>query len=470
MNGNRTICRIFLVLCVAFATALPIKAAHAAGPATPPHSRHFENPYLSLQILPGWTIAPPNQHVGDCCTLTITNGRYVLSINPLFSHASGISGGRFSEILRDQSSVQAVMGDVDEPAMGSECSLMPMPETRVSRAITLQNLYTDPTKAVGNQYGCHFPVKPSPVWFASFFSGEGPETEYKITLTYDSTDINALPRKGSPELAHVLDQVVRMLRTLLLKPPVVITKIVPTSAAPGATVTVNGTGFALPRDRARAVFREFPNSARLVTRVAPNGKSLTFVVPDSITTIACPSGTIDVNENCVVIPPGHNDVNDCPPNPHKSCSVPIPPAAYHLCVEQESISIRSNAIPFTVLAPRPSAVSLLLLYPAYYVQLGDFVTLRGSGFTPTSNTVHVGSVLVSNLSSAKGSIRFPVPDAAVPLSFQTFPVFVSNANGVSNALSLAYRPRPNRMATWPNGHRPSWAPVPSWHRPGIVPR
>ena len=115
-------CRIFLALCLTFATAFPIKAARAAGPATPPHSRHFENPYLSLQILPGWTIAPPNQHVGDCCTLTITNGRYVLSINPLFSHASGISGGRFSEILSDQPSVQAVMGDVDLPAGGFEWS------------------------------------------------------------------------------------------------------------------------------------------------------------------------------------------------------------------------------------------------------------------------------------------------------------------------------------------------------------
>jgi hypothetical protein len=254
--------------------------------------------------------------------------------------------------------------------------------------------------------------------------------------------INALPRKDSSELAQVFDQVVRMLRSFLLQPPVVITKIAPTSAPPGATVTVNGTGFALPGERATAVFKEFPNSARLATRVAPDGKSLTFVAPDSITTIACPSGKIDVHENCVVIPPGHNDVNDCPPNRYKSCSIPIPPATYHLCVEQESVSTWSSAIPFTLSAPAPSAVSLLLLYPAYYVQLGDFVTLRGNGFTPTGNTVHIGSVLVPNLSSANDSIRFPVPDAAVHLTFQTFPVFVSNANGVSNALTLAYRPKP----------------------------
>ena len=461
-------CRIFLVLCLAFATALPMKAAHAAVPATPPRSRHFENPYMSLQILPGWTIAPPQSRAGDCCILTITNGLYILAINPLFDHAGAMI--RFSDVIGGQPSAQAVMGDVDEPAMGSECSLMPMPETRVSRAITLQNLYTDPAKAKGNQYGCHFPAKASPVWFASFFDGQGPETAYSITLTYDSTDINALPRKGSPELAQVLDQVVRMLRTLLLKPPVMITKIVPTSAPPGATVTVNGTGFARPRHRARAVFEELPNSARLVTRVAPDGKSLTFVVPESITTLACPPGAIMVNEYCVAIPPGHIDINNCPPDQNKPCSIPMPATTYHLAVRQEGPFIRSNAVRFTVLAPEPSAVSLLLLYSAYYVQLGDFVTLRGKGFTPTGNTVHVGSVLIPNLASASDSIRFPVPDAAVPHSSPTFPVFVSNANGVSNALTLAFRARPNRIATWPNGHRPSWAPVPSWHRPGMVPR
>jgi type V secretory pathway adhesin AidA len=83
-------------------------------------------------------------------------------------------------------------------------------------------------------------------------------------------------------------------------------------------------------------------------------------------------------------------------------------------------------------------VSLVLLYPAYYVQPGDFVTLRGSGFTSTGNTVHIGATLVHNLSSADGSIHFAVPHAASS-QFQTFSVFVSNAKGVSNALTLAYR-------------------------------
>ena len=105
---------------------------------------------------------------------------------------------------------------------------MPAADIPVNGEITLRNLYTDPAKAKANQYGCHFPVKPSPVWFASFSSGEGPETDYKITLTYDSADINALPHKGSPACARPRSGCY-MLRTLVLKPPVVITKIAPTS-------------------------------------------------------------------------------------------------------------------------------------------------------------------------------------------------------------------------------------------------
>jgi hypothetical protein len=83
-------------------------------------------------------------------------------------------------------------------------------------------------------------------------------------------------------------------------------------------------------------------------------------------------------------------------------------------------------------------VSILLLYPTAYVQPGDFVTLRGSGFTSTGNTVHIGETSVKDLRSADGSIRFAVPHVASS-GFQTFPVFVSNAKGVSNVLALTYR-------------------------------
>lgn len=428
-------CRIFLFLCFVSATALPLKATQATVPAALPHSRHFENPCMSLRVLRGWTMAPPNPLNGESCHLSVTKGHYVLAIDPIFGHASPVPGGRFNEIVGGQPSVDAVMGDVDLPAGGFECSLTPMPKIWVNRAITLANLYTDPAKAKGNKYGCHFPTEPSPVWFASFVSGEGPQSDYKITLTYDSADINALPRKDSPELAQVLDQVVGMLRTLVFKPPLEITRIVPSSAPAGATVTVYGHGFTL-LGQGPAIFEELRNSASLVTRVAPDGRSLTFVVPASITTMECPPGEIEMNGWCVAAPPGHIDINDCPTSGNQSaqlCSVPTPPATYHV-----SLWEGGNAVPFTLTASPPTSVSLLLLYPTAYVQPGDFATLRGSGFTPTGNTVHIGATLVQDLRSADGSIRFAVPHVASS-GFKAFPVFVSNTKGVSNSLTLTYR-------------------------------
>lgn len=423
--------RILAVLYVVAVTALSAQPGHPASPAQAPHSRHFENTYLSLQILPGWTIAPPNPHAQNCCILKLARGRYVLAINPLFGHASGVNGGRMSEIIAGQPNVDAVLGD-DVEDYGVLCAQSW--DIPVTKDITLRNLYIGPGRKSAD---C--PVfAAEPVWFASFFGGEGPESDYNITLTYESTDINALPRKDSPELAQVLDQVVRMLRTLDLKPPVVITKIVPTSAPAGATVTVYGHGFALPGQAASAAFKELPNSARLVTRVAPDGRSLTFVVPASITRIPCPPGKTEVSENCVVTPPGHIDINDCPPDQIQSCSLPIPLATYHISILEEGMSIWSNAVPFTLTASPPAPVSLLLLYPAYWVQLGDSITLRGRGFTSTANTVHIGATLIQDLSSTDGSIRFAVPHAASS-PFQTLPVFVSNANGVSNVLTLTYR-------------------------------
>lgn len=429
--------RIPAIFCLAIAATFSVKHARPESPAVPSQALHFENQFLSLEILPGWTIAPPGARAQNGWILTLTRGRYVLAIDSLFGHASPVPGGRFSEILNNQPSVQAVMGDVERPAGGFECSLTPLPKTRVSPAITLLDLYTDPAKAKGNRYGCHFPAKPAPVWFASFFGGVGPETDYSIALTYHSADIDALPRKDSPELAEIFDQVAQMLRTLHLKPPVVITKIVPISGPPGTTVTVYGKGFTLPRQRASAIFGELPNSAELGTHVAPDGESLTFVVPASVTRVSCPAGKVEVNENCAAIPPGDIDVYYCPNQGSSNCSTPITPATYHVFAE-DSPGLRSNGVQFTVTAPPATSVSLRLLYPAYYVRAGDVVTLRGSGFTSTGNTVHIGSMLVPNQGSAGDSIRFAVPN--IPhSSFQSFKVSVSNSNGASNVLTLAYR-------------------------------
>jgi IPT/TIG domain len=292
-------------------------------PAEAKAKPEFENQYLKIGLSPGWTMAASGDQV-----LNLIRGKYILSIDPMFTHASGIIGGRFSEFASGKQSIEAVMGNVDQPAGGFECAAMPADAIVVNESLSLANLYTDSSK-VGN--GCVFPSSGRPVWFGSVFSGPGSESDYAITLTYSSSEVNALPSKDSLELRRVFGEVREMLETLQLKPPIIISKIDPESSSPGARVTIYGSGFNLFNHGAEVRFKEFPNNPMSAPVIAADGNSLTFEVPTSINTISCPRGRIDVNEWCVPTPPNHVDVDDCPSKPDGStnfCGKPMPPGSF----------------------------------------------------------------------------------------------------------------------------------------------
>lgn len=84
-----------------------------------------------------------------------------------------------------------------------------------------------------------------------------------------------------------------------------------------------------------------------------------------------------------------------------------------------------------------------LLYPNYLVSEGDTITVRGSGFTSTGNTIKIGSTVVTNLSSPDGkTITFQAPGPAgssfIP-GIRIYHASLSNANGQSNSISFDYR-------------------------------
>lgn len=394
-------------------------------------SRTFSNQFLTITILPGWTARPAQP------TLDILHGKYILSINPMFSHASGVAGGRFPEIAARMPSVDAVMKRVDQPAGGWECSQNDT--IKVSSTISGSNYYTDPSKT-GNR--CNLSLDSQPAWFGSFFGDRSVETEHTITLSYDTTDVNKLPKRDSPELRGVFRDVVAMLKTLSLRPPVVITKVDPEAAPPGALVTIYGSGFKIPHYQASLVFTEFPNNPMPEPTIAPDGNSLTFLVPASINTINCQPGYIDVNEDCVPTPAEHVDTNDCPQS-GGFCGVPVPPGTYHIMVNLDTSGVISNSVAFTVTAAAATPVSILLLYPNQLVSPGDVITVRGSGFAPTGNIVQIGSALISNLSSADGkTLTFQAPPSAGESFIRGLRAYwasVSNENGKSNSISFEYR-------------------------------
>jgi hypothetical protein len=412
-------------------TGIAVGQSHAPG-------KKFENQYLTMTILPGWAAEPSADQ-----KLSILHGKYLLTINPIFTHASGVTGGRFSEIVGGMASVDAVMGQVDQPASGIECAQSSAKGTTITKTITLSNLYTDGSKS---ENGCTFPSGGQSVWFGSYFSGEGSESEYAITLTYDTTDVNRLPKKNSPELRHIFADVAAMLKILKLKPPLLISKVDPPSASPGATVTIYGSGFNLPNFNIAVSFSDFPNNFMPAPTIAADGKSLTFQVPTSINTISCKAGSIDVKGWCIPAPAAHIDVNDCPQKSDGAtnfCGVPIPPATYQILVIAEGSGVSSNPVPFTIAEPKRSPVSILLIYLNYLVSAGDTITMRSSGFTSTGNTVKIGSAVLQDIPSPDSkTITFkatePSGDSFIR-GIQAYKASVSNARGESNSITFDYR-------------------------------
>ncbi len=92
---------------VVFLAAMEVPFAQSPMPVR----NNFENQYVRMAILPGWTVdssKPP--------LLKVSHGKYVLTVNPIYVHASGVEGGRFEEVTDGMRSVQAVREEVLQPS------------------------------------------------------------------------------------------------------------------------------------------------------------------------------------------------------------------------------------------------------------------------------------------------------------------------------------------------------------------
>lgn len=420
-----------------------------AGAALLSSQTNFENQYVRMPVQPGWTVdassSPP--------LVRLIHGKYVLTIDPILVHATAFGG--LEDIARGLPSVEAVMAEVDGP-WSTSCA---QPEKMIPTSrIQLWPLYTEDTKS-NIDYGCKFPSDGKPAWFGSYSLGERPESEYIIALAYDSNDVNALPKKGAPELTQVLSDVDRMMKTCELKPPIVISGIEPQSVPPGATVTLHGSGFDLRYYNLRPQFTTYSNLEMLRVKVSPDGTSMTFEVPTSRTKIACRQpGLVNIGENCVLPPP--NYVDDCPRVSDQEanfCGVPFPPGVYNIQVT--GLMVRSNEVSLTITAPKPTAVLIASLYPNHGIAPGETITVRGEGFTPSGNAVKIGDSVVPNVPSPNGeTLTFQAPalsgaelitsGAYLQASVQAS---VDNAKGQSNSIAFDYfYPGPNALH-WQKG-------------------
>ncbi len=439
---------------------LLIAATAAAAQSSSPPAETFNNQYVRMTILPGWTAS------ASIPELKVTHGKYVLTINPMYQHASGVEGGRFEEVTDGMSSIEAVRAEVVQPSW-ILCAKSDV--TVITEMLSLANLYTDDTKE-NLENGCKFPADGKPAWFGSYFAGTGSESEYTITLAYDTSDVNQLPKKDDPKLQKVLDDVVAMLKTLQLKPPILLSSIEPKSASPGATITLHGSGFYLPGAGFAPRFVTLRDLTIAPPQVSPDGKSMTFKIPASMTMISCdPSGYVDINGYCVPAPP-NNTVVPCPPvnDRHPTvCGVPIPPGRYELQVSGGMVN--SNTVSLDILGPKTTSVFVSMMYPIAVLP-GDTIRVLGRGFTPTGNTVKIGAAVVSDVPSPDGktlSFEAPLPqgDSLIPGLYR-LEASVENTNGTSNAIVLSYPVTDNANPISLRWRPGGWAYRPQQPTPG----
>ena len=222
----------------------------------PPHKTSqsvFEDDRIRVGIPAGWSVQPATETVTGDRTYQLpigalfTKGRYKLYLLSHHGQASGIEGGRFSEV------VEYISPWIDM----SESPWLPCPpqayETVANDKLSRTDLYFDTTHASKKALvDCGKPTVKGALWYGSYFvetcqakdspracggffltyqdlSGKPPQDrvvdgstlsdEWQMTyaLTYDTTTPNALPMKGDPELRKVLREASEIVSSIVYK-------------------------------------------------------------------------------------------------------------------------------------------------------------------------------------------------------------------------------------------------------------
>ena len=179
-----------------------------------PASRVYENTYMQVTLPSTWTASQAPQNPA---AVNIMNGKYILYINTQASQASGVPGGRFAEIGMGAPSVDAVV-TVEPGDCGSTVSNPAYQDfTRVDYYVRVQD----------KQNGCTVPTNGQTVWFFSYLTspGNGFFNDYTlgqnpalvVTMSYNSSDVNAFPIKGDDDLNTALAAMTQIASTLIIK-------------------------------------------------------------------------------------------------------------------------------------------------------------------------------------------------------------------------------------------------------------
>jgi hypothetical protein len=213
----------FLLGARAFAQADFGVHSHLAG-------QTYEDDKIRVAVPPDWTVAVDSATTTGARQLaydkgaTLRHGRYILTLCTSCGQASGVRGGRFSEIA-----------GMVQPWYRDEAPALPCGDQETSKASsTLDRVdfwYTRKTAHPSNvaNNDCHEPRTTATVWYGSYFTqhctkpltdeecggfflvnmtspppSDGGLNEMVFALTYETMDPNELPHSNDPELAKIL--------------------------------------------------------------------------------------------------------------------------------------------------------------------------------------------------------------------------------------------------------------------------
>jgi hypothetical protein len=177
----------------------------------------YENQYMKLVLLPGWTATRPRRIPA---AVNITKGNYILYINTQASQASGVEGGRFAEIAMGAPSVDAVVTVQPSPPCGTQES------SPISAPYTRSDLYVSKANSKSQDW-CNAPSSGATVWYFSYITDAaggyfndyvpGQNRALVVTMAYRSKNVDSFPLKGSTELTSVLSEMTSMVNSLKIK-------------------------------------------------------------------------------------------------------------------------------------------------------------------------------------------------------------------------------------------------------------
>lgn len=200
--------------------------------------RVYQDDRILVQVPENWSVAIDAYSDGTFRGAVLRKGNYILRLCSGCGQASGVNGGRFSEIA----GLVQPWFRADQPAGSCGAQIKSRATAQLDR---IDFWFTrDPHHVYSEEANdCREPKTTETVWYGSYFQercrNASPDEdcggyflhrgwllhnkelvdadEMVFALTYDTTDLDKLPRKGDPEVAKTLSEATAIVRSIRFK-------------------------------------------------------------------------------------------------------------------------------------------------------------------------------------------------------------------------------------------------------------